>query len=372
MAAQITKVNAVMPEDVALLESANIDPNSVLPPKQVKAATKNKVVPCLIKQETLKNLRIQDEQDFVNRFAWGLPDIDTQTLERMLYYQYQVMVFWDRMYGKFFYLPCTLSSAKGRVSLDMYGRWLYAKPLPFNSSTNYFSGIEKEILWEIPDEITPDMIDRCCVIIRDYTPQYAQEGIPRQLLQDSLLNQMAEVLPFTRTAIVSNLGMKMLRVEDKEALTMVNAVNDKIVDNLLNGNFIQGVVSMQEFQELTGVGTISPQDLMVYYESLNNLRLERLGISNNGTYQKSTYVNDGQGALNGQRALRVFQDSLNCRQTACEILNAFTLMGAMVVPSESVMGDLNGSGQMVDDNTEQTPDTNESTGSESQGGEANE
>lgn len=359
--------NIVTPQDVALLESANVDPYSVLPPKRVKAATKNQVNPCLLKSETLKNLRILDEQDFVNRFYWGLPDLDGQTLERLLYYKGQLMIFYDRTLDKWFYLPCTLAQDKDIISLNEYGYWNYCRPVPFNSTSTYFSGVRRRILWDIPEIVTPEMLDECCVILRDYTPQLSQEPISRQLLQDELLNQMAEVQPFTRTAVISNLGMKLMRVEDSAALDMLNAINSKVADNLLNGNFIQGVVSMQEFQELTGVGTIGPQELMVYYESLNNLRLERLGISNNGTYQKSTYVNEGQGALNGQRALRVYQDCLTNRQRACDILNAISYAGFYCIPSESIMGDLNGSGSIADDNTE-TPVTGNSTGSQSQSG----
>ena len=158
-----------------------------------------------LKVNIRKQLRIIDEQDAINRFTWyNLPEgLNSKLLERVLYFRGQGMFF--KMNDKFYFLPYALDGG-----IDLYGRFEEVTPLPFNGSTSNkeepiikgltYSPVYDVVLPEdfIDAEGKPDTIklmeklDKSCVLLKDYTEQISQTNIPRQQLQDPLLDIMAE------------------------------------------------------------------------------------------------------------------------------------------------------------------------------------
>lgn len=61
----------------------------------------------MLKEQVKKNLRIQDEINAISRYTWyNLPSgLDGQMLERMLYYRYQLALFYVETLDEFFLLP---------------------------------------------------------------------------------------------------------------------------------------------------------------------------------------------------------------------------------------------------------------------------
>ena len=49
--------------------------------------------------------------------------------------------------------------------------------------------------------------DTYCVLIKDYTEQISQTNISRQILQDPILDVMADMFPFMRTALLNGTGI---------------------------------------------------------------------------------------------------------------------------------------------------------------------
>ena len=107
--------------DISTLIAAGINPATGLPIKMGDIRSPK----C---GNIQKVLRIIDEQDAINRYQWyNLPDgIDSQLLERVLYYKGQAAFFFNEATGKFFFLPYALSG-----TIDIYGRFNKITPLPF-------------------------------------------------------------------------------------------------------------------------------------------------------------------------------------------------------------------------------------------------
>ena len=108
------------------LIAAGIDPKTGLPAKVTSSS------PCFLKENIKRLIRIQDEQDAVNRYTWyNLPDgLNGQMLERMLYYKGQLCFFYFKELDKFYMLPYALEG-----TIDFYGRFNSIHPIPFAIGT---------------------------------------------------------------------------------------------------------------------------------------------------------------------------------------------------------------------------------------------
>lgn len=333
-----------LPDNKTLIQ-AGINPKTRQP---IRVAT-----PCKLKEDEKRNLRIMDEQDAINRYVWyNLPSgLTGQMIERMLYYKYSLMFFYMESDNNFYCLPYALDG-----TIDVYGRYDRVTPLPFGGTAKtkedaWIVGLNKKVVKDISldvKEIANNFFDGC-VILRDYTQQLAEEGTPRQILQDSLLDTMAEAVPLARTNMFANSGTKAMRVTDDSAQSNVSAANESIEQAALNGQYFIPIQAPVEFQDLTSGGrALTSQDFMVYLESLNNHRLAYLGIDNGGTYQKTTYVNNAQSALTGGPSALVLNDGLTQRQRFCDFVNSIWNLGIWCDLSEHLQGDVNMDGIVAD------------------------
>lgn len=125
----MAKNNASM-IDVNAYIQAGINPKTGLPIRMENS------LPVCAKGDIKKSLRIMDEQNAVNRYTWyNLPKgLDSQLIERILYYRGQGMLF--MLQGKFYFLPYALSAPEGSTGIDVYGRYTGVSPLPFNGTSN--------------------------------------------------------------------------------------------------------------------------------------------------------------------------------------------------------------------------------------------
>ena len=323
--------------DPNILIQAGINPKTGLP---IKASNGNKS--CL-KEEVRKALRIIDEQDAINRFKWyNLPDgLDGQLLERILYYKGQGAFFYMESDNKFYFLPYALSG-----TIDVYGRFTGITPLPFGGGTTsdgkekpWITGLVKKPVYSIKlDEITPDFFMNSCVLLKDYSPQYNQTIISRQIINEPILDTMAECIPFMRTSLIAGTGIKGMRVEDADQEQSVNEASLSISDAALNGQMYVPVTAPVELQELTDGAVAKSEEYMLAMQSLDNFRLSTYGLENGGLFQKKAHILEAEAAVNGGNVGLVMQDSLTHRQNFCDIINSIWGLGIWVEPSESALG----------------------------------
>ena len=277
------------------------------------------------KDSNLKLLRIMDQQTAVRRFKWtGLPKgINSVLMQRILYYRGQGIFFYLPELDQYKFLP--YSPVDG---IDVYGRAKGCTPLPFGGTSSttvdgkqmpWIQGFKKIPVYEGQDIPDPK---EACVIIRDYTQQRPQIIIPRQALNDPLLDVMADCVPFMRTALVNSTGVKGLRINSQEEYTSVLAANKSIQNAALTGQWAVPIIGNVEFQELTDGQTGKVQDFLLAMQGLQNYRLSTYGLPNGGVFEKKEHKLQAEQDQNSSNSSLVYKDSLEQRQEAADLINA--------------------------------------------------
>ena len=334
--------------------AAGINPQTGLPIK----ADDGKIS-CVSKADIKKQLRILDEQDAVNRFTWyNLPaGLNSRLMERILYYKGQGMFF--KINDSFYFLPYALDG-----TIDVYGRFTEVTPLPFNGTTKskegkelpWIPGLKRKVCYEVElpkdyvneeGEILIDKIlekqENSCVLIKDYTEQVSQTNISRQILQDPILDVMADMFPFMRTALLNGTGIEGMRVNSQDEYANVEAASRAINRAALEGKKWVPMTGNVNFQNLTAGAVAKAEEFLLAMQSLDNYRLSLYGLDNGGLFQKKSHMLESEQQMNTGNSGLVMRDSLQCRQDACNIINSIWGLNMWCEPSEVVIGiDMNG------------------------------
>ena len=327
------KNNAYLP-NLEPFWAAGIDPKTGLPVKLEPLA-------CL-DQNILKNLRILDECQKVNLYKWyNLPSsIDGNLIERILYYKGQAAFWYNTIDGQFYFLPFALNG-----SIDVYGRYTGITPLPFNGTAK-----DKEDAWivdlirvpqyDIFDPELPNKRETACVILRDYTQQISQTVLPRASLDDPILKMMSEAIPFARTSLLSNSGIKAMRVNDETDANEVYTASRSIVEHALAGEPFVPIKSQIEFQELTSSGSaMKSEEYLLYYQALDNLRKSFLGIPAGGVFEKQSHTLQSEQDMNSNSDNLILEDGLELRQKFCQMVNAIWGLGIWCEKNQDIEDD---------------------------------
>ena len=328
--------------DPNMLIQAGIDPKTGLP-------IKYETGPCNIKSNIKKQLRILDEQNAVNRFTWyNLPEgINARLIERVLYYKGQGMLFF--LSDKFYFLPYALDG-----SIDVYGRFTSITPLPFNGTTGdgtkdkpWITGLSFKPIYDaiLPEdyadkdpETIKDILTSSCVILKDYTEQNSQTNIARQIINDPILDIMAECFPFMRTALINATGVKGMRVGTQDEAASVYAANNALYRAASEGATNVPIVGSVDFQELTSGTTGKAEEYLLAMQSLDNYRLSLYGLDNGGLFQKKSHILQAEQEMNQGNVGLVLRDSLQYRQDFCTLANSLWGLNMWCEVSETVLG----------------------------------
>ena len=355
--------------DLNLFMQAGINPKTGLPIKFGTGPTS--------KEDIKKVLRLIDEQDAVNRYVWyNLPcNLTSQELERMLYYKGQLCFFYMEDLDEFYFMPYALDG-----TIDFYGRYNRVHPVPMTSGTDDKAGkAQAELLAaikldcvygiQLPDQVEKTDYTKKCVLLHDYTKQLSQTIISRQVVNDPIIDVMAECIPFMRTCLISGSGIKGIRVNDADQQESVHDASRGMLKAALSGEPWIALLGGVEFQELTDGAVIKAEEYMLAMQSLDNLRLSTYGIDNGGLFEKKAHELQSEADINGGPVGLVLQDGLSIRQNFCNIVNSIWDLGIWCEPAQNIMGmDLDGDGAIYDDDVDGS-----NTGVETEeGGESNE
>lgn len=336
---------------VGLYNSAGINPVTGQPTR-----AENK---CSLKNDIRKQLRIIDEQDAVNRYVWyNLPcELTGQELERMLYYKGQLAFFYFKDLDQFYFMPYALDG-----TIDFYGRFNTIHPVPMAEGTDddtkaivakqaaLLSTIKLDVLYDVPLELDKSP-ENYCVLLHDYTKQLSQTILPRQQLQDGLLNVMSDMIPFMRTSLLNATGVSGMRVASEDDESNVKAANLTVDSAALNGQKWIPIIGNLEFQDLTQGSTAKGEEFLLAMQSLDNFRLSTYGLENGGLFEKKQYQNTMQTSLNGNGQVgNPLQDGLSIRQHFCDVVNSVFGVGISCEISEVATGsDFNQDGAFIDE-----------------------
>ena len=336
--------------DLATLYQAGIDPKTGLPLKFSNGCKS------MLKENLRMRLRIQDEQDAVNRYVWyNLPaNITSQELERLLYLKGQLCFFYDKNLEEFYFMPYALDG-----QIDLYQRFVTVHPVPMTAGVDdktnkaqaeYLSTLKLKCVYGVKTEIELKDLTDSTVLLHDYTKQLSQTIVPRATLQEPLLDVMAECIPFMRTSMIASTGIKGVRVNDADQQQNVYDGSRSLENAALTGNIWVPIIGNIEFQELTNQ-TQKIEDYMLALQSLDNFRLAGYGIDNGGLFEKKAHELQTEADLNGGPVGLVLQDGLSIRQNFCNIANSIWGLGIWCEPAENIIGaDINGDGLVYDRN----------------------
>ena len=322
-------------------------------------------------QSILAAMRIMDEQDAIQKGEYfGLPThITKDFVERVLYYRGSGMLFYWRPMERFYFLPYV------GEGLDVEGHYERVTPLPFTGSTEG-SGKKNEVKkwldgqWWIPvydvvdpATLTPEMWDTHCVILYDYSQQLSRTILPRQVLQEPLLQIESELIPFLRTSLLNSAGIDTMRVNSQdEAIEVANA-NANLVSAAINGDRLIPVKASLQTEILGHAGNGRIEDYLLAWQALDNFRLSLHGLDNGGVFEKKAHMLEGEQS--GSSAGLIEADATFQRQKWCNIANSLWGLGMWYEPSEVAANiDRDGDGEMGtdEDSTEGQEVYNESEG----------
>lgn len=344
--------NACLPDLQALIQ-AGIDPKTGLPIRFANGV-------CNYKASIKTNLRIIDEQDAVNRYVWyNLPcSLTSQELERMLYYKGQLAFFYMPDANEFYFMPYALDGG-----IDFYGRFNRIHPVPFAEGTsdeekkkfaqqrNYLSTLKLNCKYDVNlDSVDEEMLTKSCVLLHDYTKQLSQTIIPRQQLQEGVIDIMSDCIPFMRTALLNSTGVQGMRVNSQDEQSNVTAASSLINKAALNGEKYVAIIGNIDFQDLTGGETAKSEEFLLAMQALDNFRLSTYGIENGGLFEKKAHTLESEQAMNTGNTGIVYNDGLKIRQHFCDVVNSIWGLGIWCMPSEQAMGvDMSGDGIAMDE-----------------------
>ena len=357
---KVGKINNSSLPDVSAYIQAGIDPKTKLP---VRAGADGEG----FKTHNKKLLRIMDEQDAINSIKWyNLPNgLDSNLIERILFYRGQGMFFYMPTDERFYFLPYALDG-----TIDVYGRFVDVTPLPFNGTASdgdkvkpWITGLRKHCVYDIQleEQELEDLINSC-VLLHDYSPQLSQTNISRQILNDPLLDLEADMLPFARTALLNSTGVMGMRVQSQDEESNVEAASRAINRAALQGKKYVPVVGQVDFQELTGDKIGTADQFLMTMQSIDNFRLSLHGLDSGGIFQKQAHMLESENQMNSAKASFVMQDRLAQRQHFCDIVNSIWGLGIwcdVSQPASGVDNDLDG--EMYDNDPEYAPEVTSET-----------
>lgn len=353
--------------DPSIMIQAGINPKTGLPFKMGDIGKASS----LLKESYIKNFRIKDEQDAINTFVWyNLPNgLNARLLERILYYRGQGMFFYMKETDTFYFLPYALQSPDNGPGIDVYGRYRGCTPLPFNGSASqggtgkskddkerpWITGLFKRPIYDIPLEpLNFDEIDEACILLKDYSEQFAQNNLSRQSLQEPIISQMAEIPCFARTALLNSTGVKGMRVANQADYPNVLDANNAFEQAAVNGIPYVPIVGSVDFQDLTDGQAAKAEEFLVELESLDNLRMSFHGIPNGGIFQKKAHMLETEAQMNAGVADAALRDRLQYRQDFCDLVNSVYGLGISVeihpslLGTSMITGDFDGDGDLTD------------------------
>lgn len=328
--------------------AAGLDPKTGLPRKMGGVDSR-------LKEEVRKFIRVQDEQDAVNRYVWyNLPaGLSSQELERMLYYKGQLCFFYNEELNQFFFLPYALSG-----TIDLYGRFNTIHPVPLAEGTtqdekqqvkrlaDWLSQLDLQVAYDIvrPEALTYNHLIGSTVILRDYTNQLSQTLIPRQQLNDAIVDVEADCIPFMRTALLNGTGVRGVRVNNEDEAFQVFEASKSMNDAALTGNkYIPMIGDGLDFQDFTDGTIAKSEEFLLAMQSLDNIRVSGFGIENGGIFQKQERKLVAEQDMAAGTVSFALQDGLSQRQRFCDIVNSIWGIGIACEVSEIASGmDKNG------------------------------
>ena len=286
-----------------------------------------------------------DYQQYLTRFKWNnLPEgLDSELFERIMYFSGSAMFFYIKELDRFYFLPYGMSGEETQVGIDFYGRFNRLKPYSFNGSTDgagekkadgkmskadiYLSTQIRDNIKDIPMVSDPEearkIYENGAVICWDHSPGLAYYCNSRNRTARSYINYMVKVLIQTKSALINASGFNLFAADGEQDNDIMQLQIDAINEDREEGK-LAAVVSklLGNIENLQSNAPAAMQDFWASLQSVDNLRLKSLGISNDGMQQKSQYQNIQEQSIDINDSMQVYWNSFIERVKFSAIVNS--------------------------------------------------
>lgn len=271
-----------------------------------------------------------DREDFITRFKYNnLPKelkLSKYDIERMIYYKYAVA--FAKYEDRYFLLPFALDG-----NVDIYGRYKYIKLMPYSTEEDkkkyinkqleeLLSGLTFKVIYNEQDLEETSENELKAVILKDYISGFnVNYDVPRYQLNMPLLNLESVFLPYMRTSLKLSSGVDLIRVNDENESEDVLQAMSRIDDAITSGVPFIPVKGSLDFQALGDSAVTKVQDYFLAFQSTDNFRLNTMGLSNGGLFEKQERETIQEQATNTVNCNARLKQEYELRKEQIDLIN---------------------------------------------------
>ena len=232
-------------------------------------------------------MRDIDSQQYINRYKWlGLPKhIPAWRLEQMLYYRGSLVLFKT---GKdFFILP--YASTNG---VNLLGLPNAVVPVSFNGEKPQEDGekLDKELTINNTGEYNKDA--NAVILYDRFNGMINPVGTTaRFILSEPIIHEICNRFAYLGINLINSQGKYVIICKDEKTADVVSAQLDELFASTKNYALIR---TMFDVQVINNKVDYQEQQIWEDIASWNSLRLEGLGISHNGLFNKKERQINGE------------------------------------------------------------------------------
>lgn len=256
-----------------------------------------------------KYLKDIDATQASGRFKWkGLPkNIYSFRLEQMLYNKGSLVFF--EAGGEFFLLPFTACGG-----INYYGLPNKVKPLAYDGGASNKEFTNKELVVNYSMEF--DKNANAVILFDRFNGLYqSNQVIPRSALQQTIIDEIVKRCMTLNYNLINSQGKQLIIVKDEKTREAV----EKQLEELYNSKKSYGIMrSSLEVQVINNEIKYQEQEIWEDITSWNNLRLEGLGITNNGLFNKKERQLTGEISGAQEPTSLIIQNALDSRKMFIE------------------------------------------------------
>lgn len=265
---------------------------------------------------------MKELKEYVSRFEWkNLPQgVNGNILETMLYYKGQLAFF--KLAEQYYILPFVYTG-----QINHYGIQEKLIPISFNGTveddTNKITKFAGEKIAYVYERAgMDDPVEDVAVVLKAGSGMFLNNSVPPVVVTDQIRAKLVENLILIRNNLILSQPVKYVNVMNEAAAKSLQLQVDTMLNDILNGSVVQTIVGKLTLEDInTEVSKLVPQQLWQSLESLNSLRLDYLGILNNGVFEKRERFLSDEVAGKQATAKLLLEDDLNNRKIFCKLVN---------------------------------------------------
>lgn len=247
-----------------------------------------------------------DSTQFISRFKWkGLPkNIYSWNIERMLYTRGSIAL--GKVGKTFFFLPYVSTSGLNVNGLATEIQLITYNGINENEGANFGGKLPVNLSGKYDEKAK-------AIILYDRFTAFTTSsgGVSRMYLQMQIIEQIVNRLSYLNINLVNSQGKNVIICRDEKQADVIRKELESIYNStknfaLIRSNFdVQVINNDVEYKE---------QELWEDIVSWNNLRLECLGIENNGLFNKKERQLTGEVSTSAGQTSAVLRNSYNARK----------------------------------------------------------